>query len=717
MSDWRVWLGLIGMLISLCMSPSAWGATNGGEATWPREIDAPTATIILYQPQPQSHEGNRLSVIFATAVEPKSGADTIFGAIWLDARLQIDREERTATIIGVQVTDTRFPVEDEDGRAWLIEEVENALLTSDIPISLDRLIASLELEEGRQEAAQDLSMAPPVILFSTEPAVLLTIDGTPKLREVEDTGIERVMNTPYTVLKEGGSYFLAADETTWYRTDDLLTGTWSVTSSVPPQIDAMAPEPPPEAPEQSTQEEILEDPGPPPVIIVATEPTELIVSDGKPEFKPIEGTGLLYMSNSDSDVLMNIDSQEYYILLSGRWYRSNSMSGPWTWTSGETLPEDFASIPDDSDMATVSYAVPGTDEAREAVLDAQIPQTASVDRSNATLTVEYDGEPVFEPVEETGMTYAVNSPTPVIRVENLYYACDDGIWFVADSPQGSWRVADSVPDEIYTIPPSSPLYNVTFVRIYDEDEETVEVGYTQGYTSTYVYNTTIVYGTGYYWPGWYGWWYYPRVATWGFHVRWNPWWGWGFGFSYGWGPFHFHVGWGGWYGAGWWGPARWAGYRHGYRHGFRRGLRAGYWAGNRIGQRPGHHNNIYRNQRNQNRIRPQTSQANRQRASTVASNRPNNLYADRSGNVHRRTDDGAWQQRLGNDWAGLDASRGGQASQARTGQASASQRQSSFDRSYTSSQQNLERQYQSRNRGNYRAHSYGAMRGGMGRRR
>ena len=79
MSDWRVWLGLIGMLISLCMSPSAWGATNGGEATWPREIDAPTATIILYQPQPQSHEGNRLSVIFAAAVEPKSGADKIFG--------------------------------------------------------------------------------------------------------------------------------------------------------------------------------------------------------------------------------------------------------------------------------------------------------------------------------------------------------------------------------------------------------------------------------------------------------------------------------------------------------------------------------------------------------------------------------------------------------------------------------------------------------------
>ena len=68
-------------------------------------------------------------------------------------------------------------------------------------------------------------------------------------------------------------------------------------------------------------------------------------------------------------------------------------------------------------MGTVLYAVPGTDVAREAVLDAQIPQTAAVERKKASLKVEYDGEPKFEKIKGTKMTYAVNTATPVIAVK------------------------------------------------------------------------------------------------------------------------------------------------------------------------------------------------------------------------------------------------------------------------------------------------------------
>ncbi len=110
----------------------------------------------------------------------------------------------------------------------------------------------------------------------------------------------------------------------------------------------------------------------------------------------------------------------------------------------------------------------------------------------------------------------------MIHVDNKYYACDEAVWFVAGKATGPWQVATSVPDEIYTIPPESPIYHVTFVRVYNATDDVVYVGYTEGYTNTYVYNTTIVYGTGYWYPGWYGRYYYPRPATWGFHVRWNP---------------------------------------------------------------------------------------------------------------------------------------------------------------------------------------------------
>jgi len=212
---------------------------------------------------------------------------------------------------------------------------------------------------------------------------------------------------------------------------------------------------------------------------------------------------------------MNIEKQEYYILLSGRWYASKSLQGPWAYIPGDELPDDFSKIPQESDMATVRYAVPGTEEAEEAVQEAQMPQTAAVDRNKASLTVEYDGEPKFEPVEDTKLTYASNTATPVIAAGGKYYAVDEAVWFVAAKPTGSWAVAIEVPDEIYTIPVKSPLYYVTFVRIYGYTPEVVYVGYTQGYTNVYVYNNTIVYGTGYWYPGWYGRYYYPRPATWG----------------------------------------------------------------------------------------------------------------------------------------------------------------------------------------------------------
>ena len=50
--------------------------------------------------------------------------------------------------------------------------------------------------------------------------------------------------------------------------------------------------------------------------------------------------------------------------------------------------------------------------------------------------------------------------------DNNYYCVEAGVWFKAPTPQGPWRVADTVPAEIYNIPPSSPIYYVTYVKVY-----------------------------------------------------------------------------------------------------------------------------------------------------------------------------------------------------------------------------------------------------------
>ncbi len=705
---------------------------HSDDTVWPREIETERGLVVMYQPQPEALQDNALEGRAAVSVTPSGDTEPVFGAIWFRARLETDRDERIATIADIEIQQTRFPNFSDDEAAPLKSLLETEIPRWDLPISIDALVASLDLVAERRAAAADLNNDAPDILFVSEPAVLITIDGDPRLQQQEGTSLMRVINTPFTILLDTKSktYYLNADETTWYESADL-TGDWRIADSVPREIADLAPPPddsgPEDYPEAEGDDGDYDEPGPAPKVIVATSPTELISSTGDPEYTPIEGTDLLYVSNTDSDVLMDLNSLATYVLLSGRWYRADSMAGPWTWVAGEDLPADFAKIPEDSNMGTVLYAVPGTRLANEAVLDAQIPQTATVNRKTATLEVEYDGEPDFQPIEGTSLTYAVNSPTPVIKYESAYFAVDEGVWFVAGNPQGKWQAATEVPEEIYKIPPESPLYYVTFVRIYSYDDEEVNTGYTSGYTGTYVYNTTVVYGTGWYYPGWYGRWYYPRPATWGFHVRYNPWTGWSFGLSYSNGPFTFTIGTGGWYRGGWWGPGRYRGYRRGYRHGYRRGYRAGARAGYYAGQRASARNNLYRSQKNQARgtqVRADRSAAGaRTRAAT---GKQNNVYADRDGNVHRRTDQG-WQERTTQGWESRpDATREavGQSAQLsqqqrdavgeRAGTADRS-REQSMQSQQRNTQQQLDRTYQSRERGNQRTANYNRSRGGGGR--
>jgi hypothetical protein len=700
------------------------------ENYWPREINLPQGDIIIYQPQPEKLVGDILTARTAIAIELKDGEQPIFGAVWFSARLGTDRSERTATLLEVVVDNIRIPIEDESKSQELAKLLETEMPKWQLTISMDNLLATLEVEDAREEAADSISTEPPKIIFTTKPAVLVLIDGKPQLRDVEGSGLQRVINTPFTILYDGKSklWYLNADSDTWYTAADVQ-GDWTVSSTVPAAVAALAPPPPAEEspPEGDTEDTAA--PGPAPEIVVMTEPAELISIDGKASFEPIAGTQLLTVTNTDSDLLMDIGGQNYYVLLSGRWYTSTDLDGPWTYTPGEDLPGDFSAIPEESDMSTVLYAVPGTEAAEEAVLDAQMPQTAAVERSEATLDVEYDGTPTFKSIEGTGLSYAANTATPVIRADSKYYAVDEAVWFVSLAPKGQWVVATEVPASIYTIPPESPLYYVTFVRIYKTTDDYVYVGYTPGYTNTYVYNTTVVYGTGYYYPGWYGQYYYPRYSTWGFHVRYTPWGGWRFGLSYSNGPFTFYMGGGGWYRGGWWGPARYRGYRHGYRRGYRHGYRHGARAGYRAGQRSTREQNLYKSTRNQARTRPTAATMASQPRPKVSNQRANNVYTDRNGSVYRDRGDG-WDKQVNGNWQKYDLqkpenrpankpeSRPSERPQQVPSQRPASQpaqqpKQNYQRRDYGN---DLNRSRDARSRGTQRTQSYNRSRGG-GRRR
>jgi hypothetical protein len=258
-------------------------------------------------------------------------------------------------------------------------------------------------------------------------------------------------------------------------------------------------------------------------------PAELLMTSGLPDYRRISGTKLQYIADSDSMVFFHEASREVYLLLSGRWFKAKALHGPWSYVAGKDLPSDFAKIPPGSPQGMVLASVPNTPQAELAVLSTSVPTTATVKRREATLQLSFDGEPKFKSIEGTKMSYAVNAPLPVIKTGEKYYTLDNGVWFTAAAATGPWQVADEVPDEIYSIPPGSPVYYATFARVYQASDDEVEVGYTPGYLGAYEDEGTVVYGTGWDYEPYYGDDYYGWGWTWGYnyvYVPWYQWWLW-----------------------------------------------------------------------------------------------------------------------------------------------------------------------------------------------
>ena len=322
-------------------------------------------------------------------------------------------------------------------------------------MSLDQLLSAVEMAEKEKAAAEKLDNTPPKVLVSKVPAVLVTIDGEPRLKKIEKTDLMQVVNTPFFIAMDSASksYYLKAGQ--YWTKAEQVAGPWKLTDQAPTAaiaaaegkdtagLNGLASVAQPEAAEVV------------PEVLVSTEPAELFVLDGDAEFQVIPDTNLLYVSNTDRDVFLELGSQSLYILVSGRWYTAKSKEGPWTYVPSRELPADFAKIPPGSPKSNVLASIPDTDEAKEAIANASIPETAAVNRDEAKLEVTYDGEPKFESVEGTAMEYGVNTSYSVIHAQKKYYCCDNAVWFESDSPNGPWTVCVSVAKEIYTIPPSA----------------------------------------------------------------------------------------------------------------------------------------------------------------------------------------------------------------------------------------------------------------------
>ncbi len=487
---------ILPLAVGLCTISIAEESPQLTDPGWPREFTLETKKLTVFQPQIDEWKDHS-TMRFRCAIEVDGVLkEPTFGVAEIEARTLVDNTTRVVQLFSTK-RDLRF-ADVSEAEAQSLRDAVDTLRPPEqlITVSLDRVIACLDPESAAVQKSVDVNLDPPKIFYSNKPAVLVIFMGEPQFKPVvaSDPGLMFALNTNWDVFYQpstGSCYLLNEDH---WLTSTSAQGPWTVAANLPDGLNNL--------PADDNWAEIRKHiPGKPSAVaeqvFASKQPAELLVTTGDPEYKPIPNTRLLEITNTDSVLLLDSAGGKFYYQVAGRWFRAPKLDGAWEAASTD-LPADFQNIPDDSELAFIKASVPGTEEAKDAVLLASVPQSTYVDSTKApTLTVSYKGGPVFQPIPPTSVKYAVNSPNSVFLVNNGYYCCDQGVWFSATTANGPWAWATSVPPEIYQIPVSSPAHNVTYVTVKESTPDTVVYTQTAGYSGEYVAaNGVLMFGAG-----------------------------------------------------------------------------------------------------------------------------------------------------------------------------------------------------------------------------
>ncbi|HCE43865.1 MAG TPA: hypothetical protein DET40_09985 [Lentisphaeria bacterium] len=453
---------------------------------WPHAFEDNGNTVVLFQPQIDSWKDNsRIQFRVALYVAQKGTGIQNYGVMAVQADTVVDREARTVLISNMDIA-VRFPgMADAKADVYrkLVKELVPKIKCLEVP--LENLLSHMPEKSNAPEVK--LNLEPPPIFYSEEPAMLVSFIGQPIFKDIAGTKLKFAVNTNWNILQDtADSKYYLLNDSCWLVSPDPLKGPWTFSGTLPAEFSDL----PKGADWDDVRKKLSGNSnGKLPKVFTSTVPSELIVMNGPAEFTSVPGTKLMYATNPLTPLFLDMNDKNYYFLVAGRWFSAADLNGPWK-AASTTLPAEFAKIKPDSPVGFVLASVPGTQQAKDAVLLASVPHKATVKISETTVKVIYDGEPKFVEIPGTTMTYAVNTQFQVVKANDVYYCCHQGIWFQSAKAAGPWTVCRKVDPMIYTIPPECPLYNTTYVYVYESTPETAVVGYTGGYSGAFNSSST-----------------------------------------------------------------------------------------------------------------------------------------------------------------------------------------------------------------------------------
>ncbi len=482
------------IVLILLVCPWVAAEETPDDQDWPRILRMDGGgKLIIHAPQvEQWKEFSTLDLSAAVTVETDD--DELLGAMRMRLTTAVDIARRVALVSNAELVRLDLPGASEELTAKVGKQLIDYVRSGSPEVQLDDIFVGMD-PTVKLVREVEIDVTPPNVILSQKAAILICFDGAPKTVAIAGTDLLLAANSPSLLFQHartGWWYLLGGD--VWFKTGDLRKGPWVPAPQLPSTFGKL---PDDELwgglkkliPGRKIERKDM------PTVHVAFEPTELLITFGAPTFKPIKDTSLTYVDNTESDIFLNSKDGLYYVLFSGRWYRTRGNDHPLEFCTHD-LPADFARIDPEHAAGRVLASVPGTEQAKDALLGNTLPRQATVARGAIKLEIPHKGQPRFAPIEGTGIEVASNVGVDLFRIDGGLYCCSDGIWFAAQSVNGPWKLCDKLPEAFAKIPATSPYFNVSYVRIVGATDKAVTYAYTTGYFGCFANRGVVVWGTG-----------------------------------------------------------------------------------------------------------------------------------------------------------------------------------------------------------------------------
>ena len=320
--------------------PAPQSSSRVAERTWPRGYSLPSeARVLIYQPQVASWENQKhIVALAAVAYTAKDAQKPALGTIKIEGDTAVAVEQRLVKFSPLKITEINFQSLAKEQTQEIVAQIEKTIPEEDRTIGLDDVLSSVDKSQIIPKTVDGLKADPPTIFLSTTPAILVNFDGEPIWSPIKDNELKFAVNTNWDVFQHGPTalYYLR-NEGVWLRATDVK-GPWSHVGKLPESFGKL--------PADDNWKDVRANlPGKPvretPHVYVSTRPAELILIQGEPKYVPVLGTGLLWISNTESDLFRLGQTGPVFYLVAGRWFRAPNLNGNWTFAT-PNLPEDFS---------------------------------------------------------------------------------------------------------------------------------------------------------------------------------------------------------------------------------------------------------------------------------------------------------------------------------------------------------------------------------------